>query len=132
MLVFYEFDSNYIHVKPMKNRTKEEHLSAYHHAVTLFKSHGLTPKLQKLDNEASGMLQQFMHNKAINYQLVPPDLHHCNAAKRAIQTFKNHFIAGLCTTNAQFPLMLWDQLLPQALITLNLLHTSRINPCLSA
>lgn len=29
MLVLYEFDSNYIHVEPIKNRTKEEHLSAY-------------------------------------------------------------------------------------------------------
>ncbi|EEC47130.1 predicted protein [Phaeodactylum tricornutum CCAP 1055/1] len=52
--------------------------------------------------------------------------------ERAIRTFKNHFIAGLCTTNPDFPLHLWDRLLPQALITLNLLRRSRINPKLSA
>ena len=46
--------------------------------------------------------------------------------------FKNHFIAGLCSTDANFPLKLWDHLLPQALITLNLLRGSWINPQLSA
>jgi hypothetical protein len=59
-------------------------------------------------------------------------VHQANAAKRAIRTFKNHFIAGLCSTNKLFPLNLWDQLLPQAEITLNLLQTSCINPKLSA
>ena len=33
---------------------------------------------------------------------------------------------------SHFPLTSWDQLLPQALMTLNLLRTSRINPRLSA
>jgi hypothetical protein len=31
-----------------------------------------------------------------------------------------------------FPLNLWDKLLPQAVLTLNLLRPSRINPQLSA
>ena len=55
-----------------------------------------------------------------------------NAAERAIRTFKNHFIAGLCSTDPSFPVYLWDELLPQALLTLNLLRTSRLNPALSA
>ena len=59
-------------------------------------------------------------------------MHRVNAKERAIQTFKNHFIAGLCTFHKQFPMQLWDQLLPQAELTLNLLSTSRINPKLSA
>jgi hypothetical protein len=59
-------------------------------------------------------------------------VHRRNAAERAIQTFKNHFIAGLCSTDKDFPLHLWDCLLPQALLTLNLLRGSRINPQLSA
>jgi hypothetical protein len=67
----------------------------------------------------------------IDYQLVPPGLHQQDAAERAIHTFKNHFIAGLCTTDSQFPLILWDRLVLQALITLNLFRTSRINPRLS-
>eukprot|EP00978_Attheya_sp_CCMP212_P042396 scaffold257717_cov58-Attheya_sp.AAC.1 len=39
---------------------------------------------------------------------------------------------GLCSTDPDMPLHLWDKLLPQALITLNLLHGSRMNPKLSA
>ncbi len=55
-----------------------------------------------------------------------------NSSERAIRTFKDHFIAGLSGTDPDFPLHLWDQLLPQALITLNLLRGSKINPRLSA
>ena len=116
----------------MKNQTKGEHLAAYQRAQTLFKSCGLEPKLQKLDNEASGILQAYMNSEDIDFQLVPPGIHRHNTAKRAIRNFKNHVIAGLCTTDPNFPLHLWDALLPQALITLNLLQTSRINPHLSA
>jgi hypothetical protein len=42
--------------------------------------------------------------------------------------FKNHFIAGLCSTDKNFPMYLWDRLLPQAILTLNLLRGSQINP----
>jgi hypothetical protein len=38
----------------------------------------------------------------------------------------------LCSTDKQFPIYLWDRLIPQAVITLNLLRQSRLNPKLSA
>jgi hypothetical protein len=38
----------------------------------------------------------------------------------------------LCSTDTQFPIHLWDRLIPQAVITLNLLRHSRLNPKLSA
>jgi hypothetical protein len=62
------------------------------------------------------------------YQLVPPHIHRLNAAERAIRTFKNHFIAGLCLADDDFPIRLWDKLLPQAEITLNLMQASRTDP----
>jgi hypothetical protein len=62
---------------------------------------------------------------------MPLGIHWCNTAECAIQTFKNHFIASLCNTHPNFPLHLWDKLLPQALLSLNLLHSSHINPKLS-
>jgi hypothetical protein len=61
-----------------------------------------------------------------------PQIHRRNWAERDIQTFKNHFISGLCSTHPDFPLNLWDKLLPQATLTLNLLRPSPINPKLSA
>jgi hypothetical protein len=59
-------------------------------------------------------------------------MHRRNAAEQVIQTFKNHFIAGICSVDPNFPLRLWDRLLPQATITLNLLRQSRINTMVSA
>ena len=73
-----------------------------------------------------------MKARNINYQLVTPHVHQRNAAERAIRTFKNHFVAGLATTNKRFPLHLWDRLLEQAEITLNLLRPARNNPAKSA
>ncbi|KAG7345660.1 hypothetical protein IV203_033191 [Nitzschia inconspicua] len=78
------------------------------------------------------MLKDFMQSEDLDYQLVPPYLHRWNAAKRAIRTFENHFIAGLCSANPAFPIHLWDHLLPHAELSLNLLRGSRINPKLSA
>ena len=116
----------------MKDRSGPEILLAYKRGHELLSSRGLRPQLQKLDNEASSALQQHLVSEDVNFQLAPPHVHQRNAAERAIRTFKNHFIAGLCSTDANFPLKLWDRLLPQALITLNLLRGSRINPQLSA
>ena len=132
MLVFYEYDSNYIHVEPMKNKTGSEILAAYTRAHTVFTSDGLKPQLQRLDNEASTALKSYMESQDVDFQLVPPHVHRRNAAERAIRTFKNHFVAGLCSTDRNFPLHLWDRLLPQALLSLNLLRSSCINPNLSA
>ena len=65
-------------------------------------------------------------------QLVEPHNHRSNAAERAIQTFKNHTIAGLCTCDGDFPSVLWCKLIKQAQDTLNMLRTSRVHPKLSA
>jgi hypothetical protein len=46
------------------------------------------------------------------------------AAERYIHTFKNHFISTLCTVDSNYPLAEWDRLLPQTLLTLNLLLLS--------
>jgi hypothetical protein len=45
---------------------------------------------------------------------------------------KKKFVAGLASVDPYFPLHLWDRLLPQAELTLNLLWTSRQHPQLSA
>jgi hypothetical protein len=68
----------------------------------------------------------------MNYHLVPPYFHRTNAAEGAIITSREHFKAGLATVDPDFPVNLWDRLLPQAEITLNLLRASRLHPQLSA
>jgi hypothetical protein len=75
---------------------------------------GLKQKLMKLDNEASKLLKTYLHQQDITFQLVPPYIHRRNSAERAIRSFKDHLIAGLCSTDKSFPMHLWDILLPQA------------------
>ena len=65
-------------------------------------------------------------------ELVPPGCHQCNAAKVAIQNFKNHFLSGLAGVADGFPPSLWDCLLPQTEITLNLLCQPNATPTVSA
>ena len=55
-----------------------------------------------------------------------------NAAERAIQTFKDAFVAALTTADSDFPFQLLDKITPQVLCTLNLMRASRINPDNSA
>jgi hypothetical protein len=84
---------------------------------------GLKPKLMKLDNKASKLLKDYIYKQEIAFQLVPPYIHRRNSAERAIISFKDHLIAGLCSTDKAFPMHLWDRILPQAVITLNMLWT---------
>ncbi|KAG7350061.1 reverse transcriptase RNA-dependent DNA polymerase [Nitzschia inconspicua] len=132
ILVVYGFDSNTILTVPMRNRSQQSHTEAFRIAHQRLVRAGLRPRLQLLDNECSALLKDFMHDQNLDFQLVPPYLHRRNAAERAIRTFKNHFIAGLCSTDPAFPIHLWDRLLPHAELTLNLLRGSRLNPKLSA
>ena len=132
MLVLYDYDTNAIHVEPMKGKSSAAILAAYATALDMLTRRGHKPKLQKLDNEASAALLKFIEHSDIEFQLAPPQTHRRNAAERAIRTFKNHFISMLCSTDKDFPLKLWDRLIPQALISLNLVRGSRVNPALSA
>ena len=132
ILVVYDYDSNSILVEPMRSRTGPCILAAFTVIHARLVAAGLRPQLQRLDNECSEALKSFLTKEAIKFQLVPPKVHRRNAAERAIRTFKNHFVAGLCSVDKDFPLHLWDKLLPQAELTLNLLRGSRINPKLSA
>ena len=63
---------------------------------------------------------------------MPPYLHHANAAERSIQTYKDHFIAGLSSCNPKFPFYLWDRLIPHATLILKILRPSHLNPRMSA
>lgn len=72
-----------------------------------------------------------LKKRNLHFQLVPPDVHHRNAAERAIWTWKKHFIAGLCSTDPTFPIAEWDCIVQQGELAPNLLRDSRVNPKLS-
>jgi hypothetical protein len=100
--------------------------------VNRMKRAGLGLREHKLDNEASDAFKDCITRNGMKYELVPPGNHRRNQAKRAIQTFKAHFISILAEVDDKFPLSLWCQLLEPAELTLNLLRQSRITPNISA
>ena len=61
-------------------------------------------------------------------ELLPPGTHRRNAAEVAISNFKAHFLSVLVGTSQYFPLSLWDRLLPQSEITINVLRQSNKTP----
>ena len=94
---------------------------------------GFKPKFNILDNIASKAIVKFLKDeRKIDIQLVEPNNHRANAAERAIQTFKNHQIAGICTFDSNFPLALWNKTIRQGQDTLNMLRTARTHPKISA
>ncbi len=68
----------------------------------------------------------------LEMELVPPGCHQQNAAEVAIHNLKTHFISVLAGVAEDFPENLWDRLLPQTEITLNLLRQSNSTPNVSA
>jgi hypothetical protein len=88
LMVVYDYDSNCIHVEPLQSQSGPCIVAAYQSAHNLFTSHGFQPRLQRLDNEASNALLQFMASNDIDVESSPPHIHRRNAAERAIHTFK--------------------------------------------
>jgi hypothetical protein len=111
----------------MNNRVDKEMVRSFDLLIQSLILSGLKPLLQRFNNEASLALRNHLTKQGITYQLALHHIHRRNNAKRAIQTFKNHFIAGLCSVDPKYPLKLWDKLLHQYTITLKLLRKSRIN-----
>ncbi len=93
---------------------------------------GFKPKLNVMDNQATKHIENFLNKNESKLQLIELHNHRVNVAERAIQTFKDAFIAALATTDSDFPLQLWDRLTPQVHDILNMMRTLRINPAILA
>jgi hypothetical protein len=100
----------------------KEMVKAFEALICILTDRGLKPQLQRLENEAPRVLNIFLTSQEIDFQLTPPHMHQRNTTACAIQTFKNHFIAGICSVDPLFPMKIWDKLLTQALTNLSLLY----------
>lgn len=98
VLVAYDYDSNLVWGVPMPSRTSAQIVKAYKEIYKMLQTKGLKPKLQRLDNECAKELKEFFDEKSIEFQLTPAGKHSRNLAEKAIQTWKDHFIAGLSST----------------------------------
>ena len=112
MMIIYAYDPNAILIQPLPDRSKESIVQAYQKLIQHLTKRGFKPRLQRLYNEASKLLQDKIDKQQIQWQLVPPGNHRRNAAERQIRTFKNHFNAILAGPDPEFPLHLRDKLIP--------------------
>ena len=78
------------------------------------------------------MKHHIQHTCKLVMDLVLTGCHRWNAAEVAIHNFKTHFLSVLAGVAEDFPAYLWDRLLPQTGITLNLLRQSNTTPNVSA
>eukprot|EP00804_Cyclotella_cryptica_P031066 CCRYP_015981-RA/>CCRYP_015981-RA protein AED:0.30 eAED:0.30 QI:0/0/0/1/1/1/3/0/511 len=85
------------------NKTEGELILARNRALQRMKACGIQPTRQVLDNEISAAYKLAITASGMTYQLVPPDDHRRNIAEKAIQTWKDHFIAVISGTDAKFP-----------------------------
>jgi hypothetical protein len=126
--VLYHYKSNTILVPTITGMDDVSIFNAYIKQFNVLIAKGLKPKINIMDNQATKHIKKFLTKQQCKMQLVEPHNHQMIAAKRAIQAYKDAFIAALATTDKDFPIQLWDKLAPQVQDKLNLLHALRINP----
>jgi hypothetical protein len=132
VLVVYEYDSNYIYAKPMIDHTSPSIIAAYQRSITFLQSRGIKPLLQRFDNEATAALQEFLAGSDINFQLAPPS---CSLSQRRRARYSKIQKSLHCRPvlhEPKFSVKYMGKTIPQCLITLNLLRSSRITPQLSS
>jgi hypothetical protein len=113
LFILYHQDTNTIHAVAIPNRQAASIRDAWEATHKVLVRQGHTPELHILDNECSQDLKDESEKYKIKFQRVPPKEHPVNAAKRAIRTYKNHFVTTLCNPDSNFPITEWDRLLPQ-------------------
>ena len=101
-------------------------------AFSLIQQRGLHPQLQRLNNECSNLLKEFMTDNDVAYQLKPKGKHSHNYPEKAIQTYKDQFLSGMSSTYPDFPLSQCCKLVEEVNIPLKLFRPSRLNTKLSA
>ena len=112
-MVIVEINSNVILVKPINSMKNEETKRTYQHLLLRLKQVGV--------EYYSWQIQHGVENCALR-------CHRWNVGEVVIRNFKAHYLSILAGTDPRFPLQLWDSLLPQARITLNLLRQANANP----
>ena len=84
-----------------------------------------------LDNECSAVMNKLFTKNDVTFRLIPPYTHRRNTLERAVCNFKNHICTVITLCEPNFPKKERDRLIIQAIITLNVLHSSQTNLSLS-
>ena len=131
-MLMYDYDSNGILVHPMNNRTATEITNAFVFSNERLSRAGLKPRFHKLDNEAPKKVNYKTYRRENRPLISSLHIHRRNPAECAMRTFKNNFIARLCSTYPNFSIQCWCRLIHQAEMTLIILRLSRLNNKIAA
>ena len=101
--VAYDYDTNYIFALPIANVQDKTIIESFDKIFTELIEKVQKPTFNVTDNQAVTPLKKYLRAQNCRWQFVEPANHRVNADERAIQTFKNHFISGLCSTDSQWP-----------------------------
>ena len=104
LMVRYYFDRNLIWSTTIPYKTKLQLITAYKFLCLFIQWQGIHPQLQHLYNEFSNFFKQLINSNNVEYQLTPKVKHSFNSSKKAIQTWKDHFLSGMASYNPDFPL----------------------------
>eukprot|EP00804_Cyclotella_cryptica_P024310 CCRYP_020870-RA/>CCRYP_020870-RA protein AED:0.35 eAED:0.35 QI:0/-1/0/1/-1/1/1/0/397 len=124
-----EYRSNAMLVRALNDQTDKSLIVAFTDVYEYLTDRGFRPKLNVMDNQCSKAVEKYIRSTKATIQLVNQD--DLNAAERAIQTWKEHWLSVMGMLDPNCPIQLWCQFIEQGQDTLNLLCVSCVNPKLS-
>lgn len=131
-LVFYNKDSNYIHVESFNYKNDTDYSVAFQAGIKFFHDKKMSLDIFRLDSEHYGPHQEVCAKHNITIQLVPPDEHRANEAERAIQTWKSCKISMLAGIDPLCPERIFNKINKQCEMVVNLLRRSGVSEHMSA
>jgi hypothetical protein len=102
VMILHHVNSYSSWLEAMQNQSGGKLILACAQALARMRHHRLIPKHQILNNQASAEYKATITASGMTYELVPPEEHQCNMAKKAIQTFKDHFIGEPLISGVNF------------------------------
>ena len=119
--VFYVYDANFVKGVPVKSRHRQELLRAYDEIYKWCTVQGFKPQLQKMDNETSKDVEEFIESQNADLQYAAP-CSHCPLAKKAVQTYKARFKSTTASLPDNFPVGYWCRLCEQVDLSVNIVR----------
>ena len=123
----YTYGTHYVFAKPISNETDVMVVNVVDVVFTELTEKRFNPRFNVTEIQVAGPLKPYMTKYECKRQFKEPPTHRVNATEHVILPLKNHSISVLCSTDATWPVHLWDRRVTQAVITVNLLCTSQIN-----
>ena len=107
--VFYVYDANFVKGVPVKSRHCQELLRAYEKICKWCTVQGFKPQLQKMGNETSRDVEEFIESQNADAQYSAPESHY-PPAEKAVQTYKVCFKSMTAILPDMFPIEYWCRL----------------------